>query len=116
MAAEQHKHTTTQGSSKPGNTDFIRSMLREQKKQCSSLHSNTLFQEFWSRTRAPQDAPPPVIDDLEAGQCLLLHGCSAWHLQQGWLGPVASRMAGPLLHTIWCMHELLSFSRTGECC
>jgi len=42
-------------------------MLREQKKQCSSLHANPLFREFWHRSKPPQDAQPPVIDDLEAG-------------------------------------------------
>jgi hypothetical protein len=42
-------------------------MLREQKKHCSSLHANPLFQEFWHRSKPPQDAQPPVIDDLEAG-------------------------------------------------
>lgn len=43
-------------------------MLKEQKRHCSSLHANPLFQEFWHRSKPPQDAQPPVIDDLEAGK------------------------------------------------
>jgi hypothetical protein len=45
-------------------------MLREQKKQCSSLHADPLFQEFWHRSKPPQDSQTPVIDDLEAGKLL----------------------------------------------
>lgn len=31
---------------KTGNTDVIRSMLREQQKECQALHANNLFREF----------------------------------------------------------------------
>eukprot|EP00955_Chlamydomonas_euryale_P066849 359660-Chlamydomonas_euryale.AAC.17 len=33
-------------SYKPGNTEVIRSMLREQQKDCVRLHANSLFKEF----------------------------------------------------------------------
>lgn len=62
--------------SKTGNTDAIRVMLREQKKECSELHANIIFKEFRDKQRksmgftghlqATSEAPP-VIDDLEAG-------------------------------------------------
>ncbi len=59
---------------KAGNTDVIRSMLREQKKECSALRVNPLFREFRSEAKQKHsrgadrltDTAPPVIDDLEA--------------------------------------------------
>lgn len=36
----------TLGGYKPGNTDLIRTMLREQQKDCRALHGNPLFKEF----------------------------------------------------------------------
>jgi hypothetical protein len=74
---EAHAATTVPSSSK-GSTDVIRVMLREQKRECATLHANPLFKEFRdrqkrsSRTGHGHDAQaPPVIEDLEAGECLL---------------------------------------------
>ena len=39
-------NTKSVGSYKPGNTDVIRTMLREQQKECQTLHANSLFREF----------------------------------------------------------------------
>jgi hypothetical protein len=75
-------------SSGKGSTDVIRVMLREQKRECATLHANPLFKEFRdrqkrnSKTASGHDTPaPPVIEDLEAGeqQTALpqLHNCTA---------------------------------------
>eukprot|EP00879_Flechtneria_rotunda_P023651 GHRR01025026.1.p2 GENE.GHRR01025026.1~~GHRR01025026.1.p2 ORF type:complete len:137 (+),score=51.60 GHRR01025026.1:295-705(+) len=62
--------STVPAVSKAGNTDVIRAMLREQKKECSALHANPLFKEFRGRQKklgaAAQEPAAPVIDDLEA--------------------------------------------------
>jgi hypothetical protein len=63
-------------NAKGGCADIIRTMLREQKKECAALHAHPLFREFrndkkHARDRAVEQGPP-VIDDLEAGRC-----CSA---------------------------------------
>lgn len=65
---DQMQHTTVVSSRGASTEHSIRHMLREQKKHCASLHANPLFQEFWHRSKPPQDAQPPVIDDLEAGE------------------------------------------------
>jgi hypothetical protein len=74
---EAHAATAAPSSSK-GSTDVIRVMLREQKRECATLHANPLFKEFRdrqkrsSRTGHGHDAQaPPVIEDLEAGECLI---------------------------------------------
>lgn len=60
----------TVGSYKPGNTDQIRTMLREQQKDCALLHSLPLFKEFRgdvSRQRnkgGAEASNAPVFDDL----------------------------------------------------
>jgi hypothetical protein len=65
--------STTQNVIKAGSTDAIKCMLREQKKECTSLHANPLFREFRSEQYKHKkdfkagDAGPPVIDDLDAG-------------------------------------------------
>lgn len=71
---EAHAAPAAPSSSK-GNTDVIRVMLREQKRECATLHANPLFKEFRDRqkrnTKAGHghDAPAPlVIEDLEAGE------------------------------------------------
>jgi hypothetical protein len=73
---EAHAATAAPSSSK-GSTDVIRVMLREQKRECATLHANPLFKEFRdrqkrsSRTGHGHDAQaPPVIEDLEAGERL----------------------------------------------
>jgi hypothetical protein len=63
---DRHQHTAVI-THKSDKTDSIRHMLKEQKKQCSSLTANPLFHEFWQRSKPAHDAQPPVIDDLEAG-------------------------------------------------
>jgi hypothetical protein len=62
-------------SSSKGSTDVIRVMLREQKRECATLHANPLFKEIRDRqkrntkTGHGNDAPaPPVIEDLETGE------------------------------------------------
>jgi hypothetical protein len=74
---EAHAATAAPSSSK-GSTDVIRVMLREQKRECATLHANPLFKEFRdrqkrsSRTGHGHDAQaPPVIEDLEAGERLI---------------------------------------------
>jgi hypothetical protein len=51
----------------------LRGMLLEQKRECATLHANALF--FWQKSKQPQAGPPPVIDDLEAGACVLVCMC-----------------------------------------
>ncbi|GAX78897.1 hypothetical protein CEUSTIGMA_g6336.t1 [Chlamydomonas eustigma] len=62
---------------KPGNTDLIRLMLREQQKSSKALHSNALFKEFRDEGKhfkkfgkgyavAQQEATQPMIDDFQA--------------------------------------------------
>ncbi len=61
---------------KPGNTDLIRLMLREQQKQSKTLHSNALFKEFRDEGNkykkfgkgfaAVQPDNQPMVDDFQA--------------------------------------------------
>lgn len=70
-------HAGAAVASKAGNTDTIRIMLREQKRECSELHANPIFREFRDEQKKCVMAAgqqqgtreqPPVIDDLEAGE------------------------------------------------
>lgn len=62
------------GTYKPGNTDLIRQMLREQQKECQALHANGLFREFRDQQKqrkfgkgyAVQEVAPPMFDDFQA--------------------------------------------------
>lgn len=70
-AADQHVVMTSNSSSssRPGNAEQFRQLLKEQQRACASLHANPLFQEFTQRSKQqPADAHPPVINDLEAGK------------------------------------------------
>lgn len=46
LASSLEQADAKPGSYKPGNTEVIRSMLREQQKDCQRLHANGLFKEF----------------------------------------------------------------------
>eukprot|EP00967_Tisochrysis_lutea_P030474 scaffold35788_cov17-Tisochrysis_lutea.AAC.1 len=63
------------GGYKAGNTDIIRQLLREQQKECQTLHANELFREFrgdkQKRFRGEKPQPDlgkggPMIDDFQA--------------------------------------------------
>lgn len=69
-------HSTPAAPCKAGSTDVIRVMLREQKRECATLHANPLFKEFRDKQKKNSKAgpglqgdtsTPPVIDDLDAG-------------------------------------------------
>ena len=66
---------STSSSYKPGNTDLIRTMLREQQKDCQRLHANSLFREFREDSKSkkhgkgysvPQNANQPLVIDFQA--------------------------------------------------
>lgn len=69
-------HVGPAAASKTGNTDAIRIMLREQKRECAELHGNPIFKELREEQKKGSGAgghleatreAAPVIDDLEAG-------------------------------------------------
>lgn len=79
-------HAGVAVANKAGNTDAIRIMLREQKRECSELHANPIFREFRDEqkksllTAGQQQGTreqPPVIDDLEAGDIHSAEDCTA---------------------------------------
>ncbi len=68
---EAHKPV---GAYKPGNTDVIRQMLREQQRSMGALHANALFREFrgdgerkrFGKGYAPPPSDMPAVDDFQA--------------------------------------------------
>mmetsp|Transcript_14541 Transcript_14541/g.31649 ORF Transcript_14541/g.31649 Transcript_14541/m.31649 type:complete len:677 (+) Transcript_14541:102-2132(+) len=64
------------GNYKPGNTDVIRTMLREQQKECTQLHANALFREFRGEGQKQKkfgkgyvvqaEGNQPMFDDFQA--------------------------------------------------
>jgi hypothetical protein len=85
---EQHATSMAGPSASGNNLDIIRSMLREQKRECSALHANPIFKEFklqWKQSKGHHSSSsqeviaPPVIDDLDAGTyvCVYMYVRSA---------------------------------------